>query len=279
MRLSAIISTYNQPQWLEKVIWGYIAQTYQDFELIVADDGSRDDTRQVIEQLRRQTDLTIRHVWHEDVGFRKCTILNRAIAEAAADYLVFSDGDCIPRADFLAVHARNAAPGCFLSGGYFKLPMALSQSIQVSDILNRRATNPNWLRSQGLVRSWKMTKLSAGPRLGWFLDRLTTTKATWNGHNSSGWKADVVRVNGFDERMEWGAEDREMGERLMNSGIRGRRIRYRAVCVHLDHARKYVREVALARNRQIRIETRENRAVWTSHGIVKSQQPRLARAA
>ena len=93
MRLSVIISTYNQLQWLEKVIWGYIAQTHQDFELVIADDGSREDTRQMIERLQRATDLTIRHVWHEDIGFRKCTILNRAIERAESDYLVFSDAE------------------------------------------------------------------------------------------------------------------------------------------------------------------------------------------
>ena len=277
MRLSVIISTYNQPQWLEKVIWGYIAQTHQDFELIIADDGSREDTRQMIERLLRATDLTIRHVWHEDIGFRKCTILNRAIERAESDYLVFSDGDCIPRCDFLAVHDRNAKPGHFLSGGYFKLPMSISQKISIDDILHRRATNPVWLRAQGMPRRWKMTKLSAGPMLGRWLDFVTTTKASWNGHNSSGWKADILRVNGFDERMEWGAEDRELGERLMNCGIRGRRIRYRAVCVHLDHARKYVRQEAIERNREIRRETRESHATWTNFGIVKQQQ--LAHAA
>ncbi len=277
MRLSVIISTYNQPQWLEKVIWGYIAQTHQDFELVIADDGSREDTRQMIERLQRATDLTIRHVWHEDIGFRKCTILNRAIERAESDYLVFSDGDCIPRCDFLAVHARNAKPGHFLSGGYFKLPMSISQKISIDDILHRRATNPAWLRAQGMPRRWKMTKLSAGPILGRWLDFVTTTKASWNGHNSSGWKADILRVNGFDERMEWGAEDRELGERLMNCGIRGKRIRYRAVCVHLDHARKYVRQEAIERNREIRRETRESHATWTNFGIVKKQQ--LAHAA
>jgi glycosyltransferase involved in cell wall biosynthesis len=279
MRLSAIVSTYNQPQWLVKVIWGYIAQTYQDFELIIADDGSRDDTRRLIERLQQETDLPIHHVWHEDVGFRKCTILNRAIQRASSDYLVLSDGDCIPRCDFLAVHAQNAAKGCILSGGYFKLPMDISRKISVDDILHRRATDPGWLRAHGMPRRWKMTKLSAGPRLGRLLDFVTTTKASWNGHNSSGWKTDIMRVNGFDERMEWGAEDREMGERLMNCGVRGKRIRYRAVCVHLDHARKYVRQEAIERNRQIRRETRENHATWTAFGIVKQPHPQLARAA
>jgi glycosyltransferase involved in cell wall biosynthesis len=279
MFLSVVLSTYNQPEWLEKVIWGYAAQSHRDFELVIADDGSNDDTRECVQRLREETNLAIRHIWHEDRGFRKCTILNKAIGQCAADYLVFSDGDCIPRWDFLATHVGFAKPGRFLSGGYFKLPMDLSQAITRDDILDRRATDAVWLRSRGLRWNLKTFKLSAGPRLAWLLDQGTTTKATWNGHNSSGWKADILRVNGFDERMEWGGEDREMGERMMNAGVRGKRIRYRAVCVHLDHPRGYVRDEALARNRAIRDETLRTRAVWTDYGIAKRPKDVLQRAA
>jgi glycosyltransferase involved in cell wall biosynthesis len=279
MRVSVILSTYNQPEWLEKVIWGYAAQSHRNFELVIADDGSKEITKQTIDRLHFPTKLNIRHVWHEDLGFRKCTILNRAILESTADYLVFSDGDCIPRWDFLATHVRHARPGYFLSGGYFKLPLDISHAISIDDIVTHRVADPRWLRAKGLPVSRKLLKLAAGPYLAPFLDLITTTGATWNGHNSSGWKADIVRVNGFDERMEWGAEDREMGERMMNTGIRGKRIRFRAVCVHLDHARGYVRAEALQLNQQIRLETRRSRAVWTAHGIVKSPNAALRHAA
>src|SRR5262249_49077241 len=152
--------------------------SHRDFELLIADDGSSDETRGTIERLRAETGLAIRHVWHEDRGFRKCTILNRAIVEAASDYLVFSDGDCVPRYDFLATHARHARRGHFLSGGYVKLPMALSHRITSQDILLRRATEADWLRQHGLRWNRKLLKLSSGTRLGRFLDTVTTTKAT-----------------------------------------------------------------------------------------------------
>ena len=279
MRISVILSTYNQPEWLEKSIWGYAVQSRSDFELLVADDGSTDDTRHAIDRLKHETGLKIKHVWHEDRGFRKCAILNAAIAQATGDYLVFSDGDCIPRWDFLATHAQHARPGFFLSGGYFKLPLELSQKITSEDIVHRRVTSAAWLRSHGLRRSPKLLKVSAGPRLSKFLDIVTTTKATWNGHNSSGWKADIVRVNGFDERMEWGGEDREMGERLMNLGLRAKRIRYQAICVHLDHTRGYVRRQALERNLEIRRHTRATRTAWTDFGITKRTKSTPAKAA
>jgi len=121
MRISVIFTTYNSPRWLEKVIWGYQYQQFQDFEIIIADDGSTADTKQVIDRLRVETGLDLRHVWHEDKGFRKCRILNKAIAQAKNEYVVFTDGDCIPRNDFLAEHASHAEQGYFLSGSYFKL--------------------------------------------------------------------------------------------------------------------------------------------------------------
>jgi hypothetical protein len=173
----------------------------------------------------------------------------------------------------LEVHVRQAEPGRFLSGGYFKLPMELSRAITRDDILAGRATNPVWLRAHGLRWSRKILKLTSGPRLAWMLDRLTTTKASWNGQNSSGWKTDILRVNGFDERMEIPGEDLELGERLTNLGIRGKRIRYRAICVHLDHSRGYVRPEALPQNLKIRRETRRNRAVFTAYGIINLAQP------
>ena len=271
MNISVILSTYNSPDWLEKVLWGYSCQSQVGFEVVIADDGSGEETRRRIDGLRSQTGLRLQHVWHEDQGFRKCTILNRAIAAATGEYLIFSDGDCIPRFDFVAQHLRFARPGRFLSGGYFKLPMEVSQAITRDDIVSRRATDPAWLVARGVPKSLKLWKLAAGPRRAALLDALTTTRATWNGHNASGWKADLVRVNGFDERMEWGGEDRELGERLVNAGLRGRGIRYRAVCVHLDHARGYVREEALRKNREIRDATRRTRAVWTPFGLRQDQ--------
>jgi glycosyltransferase involved in cell wall biosynthesis len=279
MRLAVILSTYNQPAWLEKSIWGYAAQTYNDFEIVIADDGSRDETRQLIDRLRQETGLTIRHVWHEDRGFRKCTILNRAIVESQAEYLVFSDGDCIPRRDFIAQHASLAEPGYLLSGGLHRLPMALSQLISHDDILSGRALDMAWLRTHGMPWSLKQYKLVGNPTTASILTHLTTTRRSWNGANSSTWKEALLAVNGFDERMEYGYEDRELGERLVNFGFRGKCVRYHAACIHLDHSRGYIRAEALALNHKIRRETRRMRAVWTPYGILKQAQPQVRRAA
>ena len=270
MYLSVILSTYNQPEWLEKSIWGYAVQTFRDFELVVADDGSTQETALVIARLRKKTGLPIRHVWHEDRGFRKCTILNRATEAAEGDYLVFSDGDCIPRRDFLAQHAALAEPGYLLSGGCVRLPMGLSLRIAPNDVVFGRATDPGWLVSNGLGGNKRLRMLTCGSRLARLLDAITTTRPTWNGCNCSTWTRYVLAVNGHDERMQYGGLDREMGERLLNAGIRAKQVRHRAVCVHLDHGRSYAKPELIERNRAIRRETRRSHCVWTPFGIQQS---------
>ena len=273
-KLSVILSTYNQPEWLEKVLWGYEAQTDRRFEVVIADDGSDDRTRSLIERMQGEVTFPIRHVWHPDNGFRKCEILNRAIAEATTGYLLFSDGDCIPRCDFVAVHLARRAPGRFLSGGYHKLPMVTSKAITRDDILSGRCFRSPWLKSHGMPRSFKNNKLTAFGLKERLLNTFTPTRPTWNGHNASGWLLDILAANGFDERMAYGGEDRELGERLENAGIRGRQIRYSAICLHLDHSRGYVTPDALRFNRALRRETRTRRLTRTPFGIVKEEQPK-----
>lgn len=267
MRVSVVLTTYDHPEWLEKVLWGFEAQRFRDFELLVADDGSADPTRTLIDRLRPQLGYPLRHIWHPHEGFRKCTILNAAIAASEGEYLFFTDGDCIPRPDLLAVHVRNAERGRFISGGYLKLPMRTSQAITREDILAGRATDARWLRQHGTPWSRRLQRLAWGPGVAHMLDRLTPTGATFNGHNSSVWRADLIRVNGFDERLEWGGLDRELGERLENAGVRGKQLRHRALVVHLDHGRGYKRPEAMARNRAIRDEVAARRLTRTPAGL------------
>lgn len=267
MFASVIFTTYNHPKWLEKTLWGFSAQSYRDFEIVVADDGSGDETRAVIESMREQIDIPIQHVWQEDDGFQKCRILNKAIVASRGEYLIFTDGDCIPHPDFVKNHVELAAENTMLSGGYFKLPLDVSRAISKQDILDGNATRPGWLLRHGVPFTPKLSKLLPYRWLGALLDALTITRATWNGHSSSTWKQHVLATNGFDERMQYGGQDREFGERLMNMGIKTRQVRYRCSCVHLDHGRGYARPESIARNREIRRHTRRHRVTRTEFGI------------
>jgi glycosyltransferase involved in cell wall biosynthesis len=266
---SVIISTYNSPNWLAKVLYGYNNQTYRQFEIIIADDGSNQETFDLIKNISAEVFYDIIHVWHEDNGFQKTKILNKAILKCSTPYIVMSDGDCIPRADFIEQHVKYRQEGYFLSGGYFKLPMGISKAITKEDINTNVCFDLTWLKKQGLKSTFKNNKLSSKGFKAWLLNKVTPTKATWNGHNASGWKKDILEVNGFDERMQYGGEDRELGERLMNLGIKPIQLRYTAICVHLDHERSYINEDALRRNRAIRDETKLDQKVWTEFGITK----------
>lgn len=271
MKAAVILSTYNAPDRLHPTLVGYAMQSHRDFELIVADDGSTASTRDVIRDVSSRFAIPIKQVWQEDIGFRKCRILNQAIASTHADYLIFSDGDCIPRADFVEIHLRMARPGRFLSGGYLKLSAAASAQITTEEIVQGNALNPRWLTIHGMSHSRKLGRLVCGEWRARLMNTITPTRPTWNGHNSSGWRTDMLRVNGFDERMAYWAQDREFGERLVHSGVKGMQIRYSAVCVHLHHERPYKTDESRERNRQIRRETRRHRASWTMHGVRKLQ--------
>ncbi|MDQ7731788.1 glycosyltransferase family 2 protein [Halomonas sp. SpR1] len=278
MKLSVILSTYNSPEWLEKVLWGYSVQSYNNFELIIADDGSTSETRYLIDRMREETGLTIKHVWQEDNGFQKCRILNKAIIESTSEYLVFSDGDCIPRQDFLNVHAREALPGYYLSGGYHKLPMATSEAITKEDVLSERCFDLKWLKAHGLAFSYKNSKLTATYRQAKLFNMLTPTRCRFKGSNGSAWKKDVLNVNGFDETLAYGGEDREFGVRLVNSGIKPKHVRYNAIVIHLDHARGYVDPDIIASNKRHRINIDKDGTIRTAFGIDQHQQPNAAGA-
>lgn len=269
MKLSAIITTFNSPVWLEKVLWGYSVQEHKDFELIIADDGSTPETKKLIDAMREQTGLTIKHVWQEDKGFRKCRILNKAILEVDSEYVVFTDGDCIPRKDFLKVHNDEAAPYTYLSGGYHKLPMSTSETITKEDILSGRCFELSWLKVRGLKSSHKNSKLTATPFRAKIYNALTPTRCNFKGSNGSAWLKDIMAVNGFDERMAWGGLDREFGVRLKNAGIKPKHVRYNAIVLHLDHSRGYKDPAMVKANKELRLSIDREGITRTEHGIAQ----------
>ncbi|NRB58546.1 MAG: glycosyltransferase family 2 protein [Winogradskyella sp.] len=268
-KATVIISTYNQPKWLELVLHSYNLQTIKDFEIVIADDGSTDNTKQVIDDFKISSQLKVTHVWQEDDGFQKTKILNKAIVASNSDYIIFTDGDCIARNDFIETHLRLRKENSALSGGYYKLTETISNIIDKDIITAQKCFDKTWLIKNRQPKSFKMNKLSKSSFKTNLLNKITTTKATFDGMNVSCWKTDILAVNGFDERMKYGGEDREVGERMMNNGIKFKQIRYSAICVHLHHERPYKQEEAEFFNRQLRTATKRNNTVWSTFGIKK----------
>lgn len=269
LKISVIVSTYNSEAWLEKVLLGFNCQSFRDFEVIIADDGSAAPTRELLQRMQEEVFYPIVHVWQEDDGFQKSRILNKAVVACNTDYIIMTDGDCIPRRDFVEVHYINKEEGYFISGGYYMLPMNISLLITPEDIEQQRCFDINWLKEKGIPKTFKNNKLTARGLAARLLNAVTPTNASWNGHNSSGWKKDILNVNGFDERMQYGGQDRELGERLFNFGIKSKQLRYSAVCVHLDHKRGYRTPESLEKNAGIRKKTKQEKRVWTYYGITR----------
>lgn len=269
--ISIIISTYNNPQWLQKTLWSYLFQSIKVDEIIIADDGSDNRTKELVEEFSLSTDITVKHIWHEDIGFRKCTILNKAIAAASSEYLIFTDQDCIARKDFIEAHATKAERGYILSAGVVWLSMETSDAITFDDLKSGDAFRLKWLRKRGLKFNFKCTKLLQSKLYASIMNSLTPTKASWNGGNASGWRDDLIKVNGYNNDMAYGGEDRELGERLFNCGIKSKQLRYSAVCLHLDHKRPYKNIELIKINEQIRKNTRNLKIKLTPNGIKELQ--------
>ncbi len=253
---TVIVSTYNNPDYLEKVLHGYAAQTDPAFEIVLADDGSNAAARERTDALLARLPLRVRRVWQEDEGFRKTKILNAAIAEARGDYLVFTDGDCIPFPDFVALHRSLRRPGRFVSAGALRLPEGPTAAILEGRLRAPEMFTYPALRAAGLPDRLKYRRLFAGEAVRRALDVALPIKRTFNGLNAACWKADALAAGGFNEAMGYGSEDVEFGVRLAGLGLRPLMARHRLRALHLDHSRPYVAEGDRAANRAILLETR-----------------------
>jgi glycosyltransferase involved in cell wall biosynthesis len=267
--ISVIVSTYDRPAFLEKVLRGYAVQTDRNFELVIADDGSAAATAELIARVRLSSGLSILHVWHAHDGFRKSLILNRAIAACAGDYLIFTDGDCIPREDLVAAHRRLASRERYVAGGYIKLPSEVSDAIDLSDIDSHRITDVAWLRSKGWKPGRRALRLSRSAAIAAFFDAVTPTAADFHGNNASTWRDALYAVNGFESEMGYGGLDQALGYRLQNAGITGRQARHRAVTMHLHHDRPYKDPAVVTNNRAIMKRIRENGETRARTGLAE----------
>ncbi|MCP9890035.1 glycosyltransferase family 2 protein [Cyanobium sp. Aljojuca 7D2] len=265
--ISLIISTYNSASWLAKVLESVFAQSCADFEVVIADDGSRPDTAELLQAYAARSPVRIVHVWQQDQGFQKCRILNKAIAVSKGNRLLFTDGDCVLPPGFVASHKEMARPGHFLTGAYFKLPASLSDLVTAEDIQNADVFGISWLLSHGLTPSTKLLKLILPRPLTRIANHLTPTKKTWNGHNSSCLRSEAMMVNGFNEDIQYGGQDVEFGTRLNHAGIRGRHLRFSSIPLHLYHDHSYVTPGMRERSMNQRLETIRQRRVRALRGL------------
>ena len=235
MLTAVIVTTYNRPDALAAVLEGYLAQVGVSIELIVADDGSTADTRAVVERYAARAGFPLRHVWQEDKGFRAAAARNRALAATTADYIIFTDGDCIPRRDFVARHCALAEPGRFLAANRVLLAEGFTRKVLAESLPVHHWSGLRWLaaRAGGDINRW-LPLLGLGDG-AW----RNSTPERWEGVktcNLSAWRADLMRINGLDESYSgWGLEDSDLVIRLLHAGVRHKSARFAAPVFHLWH--------------------------------------------
>lgn len=240
--ISVIISTYNSPKWLEKVLIGYNHQTLENFEIVIADSGTHAIPKSLIEKLEAQATFKIKHLRHKDQDSQKSSLLNKALAACLGDYIIMSGGNCIPRSDFIEVHFKEREAGYFLLGGNYKLPIAVSKAISEEDIINGSCFSLKWLKAKGLGSSFKNHQILANSFTSSILNSLSSNLKSWNKHNASGWKSDILTVcegNQNDNQIK------KLGERLLNNGIKAKQIKYTAVCLCLEQSLDYKEKVSV----------------------------------
>lgn len=240
MLISVVVTTYNRPDALRAVLDGLRAQTDRGFEAIVADDGSRDDTRALVDELRGSFGVQLEHAWQEDRGFRAGAARNRAAERAAGEYLVFLDGDCIPRPGFVARHRALAERGWMVAGNRILLGEAFTARVLREQVPVAAWDAEAWkaARARGDVnRTLPLLDLPLGPLRKLAARRWQRVRTC----NLGVWTDDFRRVRGFDETFEgWGFEDSDLAVRLINAGVRRKEGGFATGVLHLWH-REYDR--------------------------------------
>jgi glycosyltransferase involved in cell wall biosynthesis len=265
VRLSVIVTTYNNPRALSLVLAGLSRQTVNDFEILIADDGSGPETKAVIDEFAADAQFHVRHIWHPDEGFRKCTILNKAILAAAGSYLIFFDGDCVPAPSNVAAHVHAAARHRYLAGGKVELSQRWSEQLTVESV--RRGDFERRSMWWSGVKKRRRLIINRLPGIRTLFDRNVKRPPGWRGENSSTFTEYVHRVGGFDERFTYGFEDADFGHRLEAAGVIGKSLRYTAPVFHLAHAHPYVRAEELAANRTLYEANLAARMTATPYGL------------
>lgn len=223
MQLSLIISTYNFPQALMLCLQSVKRQTVFPNEILIADDGSTEETRKLIKSIEKEMPCPIIHLWQEDDGFRKSRIMNRAFAASKGEYIVQIDGDIIMHRRFIEDHLRFAKPGCFINGSRAKLTERFTK-----DVLHNPSFEPSlWMN--GVIRKENAIRIP-------LLAPLFMRRKHCIGCNMSFWRKDIMAINGYDERIEgYGGEDVDIDARFTRLGLRRIHLKFCAIEYHIWH--------------------------------------------
>ena len=229
MDASVILTTYNHPRLLALALEGYLNQTDREFELVIADDGSGEETKQVIDAFRARAPFPVIHARHEHNGFRRAAVLNLGIRHCTTGYCIFSDGDCIPATGFIGLHRTRREKGCFLLGGYLRLTEAYSAGVTPEKVAGQDFIAQ--MTPERRRELWRRHITSPFYNLVGIKDRPRIA-----GANFSAWKSDLDTVNGYNENfVGWGREESDLRTRFRRCGLKGKSMWPHCLVYHLWH--------------------------------------------
>lgn len=229
--IALIISTYNWPDALELVLLSILAQTEQPNEVLIADDGSGPETMALIEKYKAKFTIPLKHIWHEDKGFRLAMIRNKALVNSSSDYIVQIDGDIILHRNFIQDHKKFAHPGTFVRASRVYINEAASKKLIKNKEVGLSAFSngiSNFFSALRIPFLWPFFELK--------YKNSGQERYEIHGCNMAFWREDALKVNGYDEQFTgWGPEDKEFVARLINIGRKKRFIKLGAIAFHLYH--------------------------------------------
>ncbi len=259
LKTSLIITTYNRKDALELVLLSVMQQTVLPDEVIIADDGSGDDTRGLIDFYRSIFPIPLIHCWHEDLGFRVSSIRNKAIARAIHEYVIMIDGDIVLHKSFVKDHKANAWKGQFLQGSRVLLYQKKTERILREKRINVGLTSSDIGNRLNGIKSSFLSALFSYYRKGHMNVRAA---------NLSCWREDLMSVNGFNEDfVGWGREDSELAVRMENMGIKRRHVKFAAFGYHLYHPESSRKRLVI--NDGILLSTIQEKLIRCENGIDK----------
>jgi GT2 family glycosyltransferase len=234
--ISVLLATYNWPAALSLCLQALREQTNKNFEIIICDDGSKNETKTLIAEFQKDFPVPIKHLWQEDDGFRKTLILNQGIKSANGEYLVFLDGDCIPQIDFIDQHLKLSEKNHLVTGSRILSNQQLTNNLCSSGYWSHQKLRNNVLTwgLKGFLNKW----LPLFIKLPNFSGRLYK-KFEWRrikGCNMACWKSDAEAIGGFDESLlGWGHEDADFIFRLQKNGVIRKSGAWATEVIHLWH--------------------------------------------
>ncbi len=236
MKLSLILSTYNRPDALSFALAALLNQSDKDFELVIADDGSGLETQQVIQDFQKKFFYPIIHAWQPDKGFRLSASRNNAIRHSSGDYLVFLDGDCLARSNFIQNHKLLAEKNYFVTGNRVLLSEDFTRHLLASKV---KAFNPSLAELFALKKQREINRIFSlldFTSISAFRKSQPTNWKKLRGCNFAAWRKDVYDVNGFDENFKgWGFEDSDFAVRMLNKGFKRKSGSFSTTVFHLYH--------------------------------------------